>query len=97
MVAYAIEQIISEQSYSYESVLKNYSTGHLRLLKAIARETCVKEVLAGDFISRHKLRAPSSVSSALKKLIDNELVYKTPCGYVIYDRFMGEWLRRMPF
>lgn len=97
MVAYAIEQIISEQSYSYESVLKNYSMGHLRLLKAIARETCVKEVLAGDFISRHKLRAPSSVSSALKKLIDNELVYKTPCGYVIYDMFMGEWLRRMPF
>ena len=97
MVAYAIEQIISEQSYSYESMLKNSSTGHLRLLKAIARETCVKEVLAGDFISRHKLRAPSSVSSALKKLIDNELVYKTPCGYVIYDMFMGEWLRRMPF
>lgn len=97
LVAYATGQIVSEQSYSYADLLKAYSAGHIRLLKAIAREGCVKEVLAGDFISRHRLRAASSVSASLKKLLDNELVYQTPCGYIIYDRFMNEWLRQQPF
>ena len=97
LVAYAMEQIISEQSYSYADLLKAYSAGHVRRLKAIAREGCVKEVLAGGFISRHQLRAASSVSASLKKLLDNELVYQTNCGYIIYDRFMGEWLRQQPF
>lgn len=97
LVVYATEQIVSEQSYSYADLLKAYSAGHVRLLKAIAREGCVKEVLAGDFISRHRLRAASSVSASLKKLLDNELVYQTPYGYIIYDRFMGEWLRQQQF
>ena len=97
LVAYATEQIVSEQSYSYADLLKAYSAGHIRLLKAIAREGCVKEVLAGDFISRHRLRAASSVSASLKKLLDNGLVYQTPCGYIIYDRFMNEWLRQQLF
>ena len=97
LVVYATEQIVSEQSYSYADLLKAYSAGHVRLLKAIAREGCVKEVLAGDFISRHRLRAASSVSASLKKQLDNEQVYQTPYGYIIYDRFMGEWLRQQQF
>ena len=97
LVAYAIEQILSEYSYTYADMLKAYSSGQVRLLKAIAKEGCVKEVLAGDFISTYRLRAASSVSAALKKLLENELVYQTADGYMIYDRFMGEWLRRQGF
>lgn len=96
-ITYAMEQIVAEQSYSYADLLKAYPAGHVRLLKAIAQEGCVKEVLAGNFISKHKLRAASSVSSALKKLVANELVYQTTDGYIIYDRFMGEWLRNQMF
>lgn len=97
LAEYANKQIISEQSYFYADLLTAYSAGHVRLLKAIAREGCVKEVLSGDFISRHRLRAASSVKSALKKLLDNELVYPSENGYIIYDRFMGEWLRNQVF
>ena len=42
-------------------------------------------------------RKRETASSALKKLPDNELVYHTDNGYIVYDRFMGEWLRRQPF
>lgn len=97
LVAYAVQQIVSEQSYSYADLIKAYSSGHVRLLKAIAQDGCVKEVLAGDFISKHKLRAASSVRASLKKLLDNELVYQTSCGYIVYDRFMAEWLRNQVF
>ena len=97
LVAYATEQIIAEYSYSYADLLRSYTAGNVKLLKAIAQEGCVKEVLAGDFIAKYKLRAASSVSSSLKKLLNNELVYLTDQGYIIYDRFMGEWLSNQPF
>lgn len=97
IVAYATEQIIAEYSYSYADLLRSYTAGNVKLLKAIAREGCVKEVLSGDFIAKYKLRAASSVSSSLKKLLNNELVYLTDQGYIIYDRFMGEWLSNQPF
>lgn len=97
LVSYATEQILAEYSYIYADLLKAYTAGQVRLLKAIAKEGCVKEVLAGDFISTNRLRAASSVSAAMKKLLENELVYQTADGYIIYDRFMGEWLRRQGF
>lgn len=97
LTEYATEQIVAESSYSYADLLKAYPAGQVRLLKAIANEKCVKEVLSGDFISKHNLHAASSVSSSLKKLLDNELVYQTAEGYIIYDRFMGEWLRSQVF
>ena len=97
LVAYATEQIIAEYSYSYADLLRSYTAGNVKLLKAIAQKGCVKEVLAGDFITKYKLRAASSVSSSLKKLLNNELVYLTDQGYIIYDRFMGEWLSNQPF
>ena len=94
LVSYATEQILAEYSYIYADLLKAYTSGQVRLLKAIAKEGCVKEVLAGDFISTYGLRAASSVNAALKKLLENELVCQTADGYIIYDRLMGEWLRR---
>ena len=97
LVSYAAEQILSEYSYTYADLLKAYPPGQVRLLKAIAKEGSVKEVLSGDFISAYRLRAASSVSAALKKLQESELIYQTADGYIIYDRFMDEWLRRQVF
>lgn len=94
LISNALTEIIEESTYAYENLLTAYPSGSVRLLKAIASEGCVKEILSGDFITKHRLKAASSVNSALKKLVDNELVYKKPEGYTIYDRFMGEWLRR---
>lgn len=97
LVRYTLEQIISEASYSYADLMKAYSPGQVRLLKAIANEGYVKEILAGDFISKYNLRATSSVKASLKKLLDNELIYQTSEGYIIYDRFMNEWINSQVF
>lgn len=97
LVNYAISEIISDYSYSYADLMKAYPSSNIRLLKAIAKEGCVKEILSGNFITKYRLRAASSVSTSLKKLTENELVYKTDKGYIIYDRLMDEWLRNQPF
>ena len=97
LINYAITEIVSEFEYSYNSLLKAYTQNSVRLLKAVAREGFVKELFSGDFIAKHKLRAASSVSSTAKKLIEKELLYETEKGYIVYDRFLAEWLRRQSF
>jgi AAA+ ATPase superfamily predicted ATPase len=97
LVDLAVNQIITENAYAYADLLKAYTPGQIKLLKAIAAEGRVAEILSGEFISKYDLRAASSVSSALKKLVGNELVYKSDDGYMVYDRFMNEWMRNQVF
>ena len=93
----AVAEIVDESTYAYENLLVAYPKMSVRLLKAIAKSQPVKEITSGKFIADNDLKAASSVSTALKKLLDNELVYKSPDGYIIYDRFMAVWLRLQPF
>lgn len=93
----AMNEIIAEQGYAYADLMKAYPAGSVKLMKAIAREGKINEILSGSFISKYRLNAASSVSSALKKLIANEIVYKSDDGYMIYDRFMAEWLQAQAF
>ena len=97
MVDYAVGEVVAESTYTYENLLAAYPASNVRLLKAIAKAGCVGEINSGDFIAEYKLRAASSVNSALKKLIDKEMVYKTAAGYLVYDRFLAIWLRQQPF
>ena len=97
LVNHVVSEIIAENGYIYESMLSAYSANHIRLLKAVAKENCIKEINAGNFITQNKLKAASSVNAALKKLIDKELLYKTSNGYIVYDRFMAIWLRQQPY
>ena len=59
---------------------------------AIASESLVSSPLSQQFISTHHLPATSSVKTALKALVDKQLVSKTPNGYLVSDRFFSKWL-----
>ena len=93
----AIAEIVEESTYAYENLLAAYPATSVKLLKAIAKSQPVKEITSGQFIADNKLKAASSVNTALKKLLNNELVYKTQEGYIIYDRFMAIWLQQQPY
>lgn len=61
---------------------------------AIVREHLVSSPLSQQFVSTHHLPATSSVKTALKALVDKQLVSKTPAGYLVSDRFFAKWLVR---
>jgi AAA+ ATPase superfamily predicted ATPase len=96
MIYGAIQELIEENTYGYQELLNAYSDVQVNLLKAIAKEKNVAQINSGDFISKYRLKNSSSVSRSLNKLINNELVYKSEKGYMIYDRFLGLWLSRLP-
>ena len=89
----AVQELIEENTYAYQELLNAYSDVQVKILRAIAKEKVVSQINSGDFIAKYRLKNASSVSRALKKLMDNELVYKSEKGYIIYDRFLGLWLR----
>ena len=79
----------------YESLAQFLTDNQYVVLKAIAREGLVKEPTGKDFLNKHKLPSASSVRTALDTLIDKELVYRRNDGYIVYDRFLNLWLRRL--
>lgn len=88
-----INDILDEQETIYQTNLNLLTNNQVDLLKAIATEGCVKSVNAGDFIKKYHLKTPSSVNVALKSLLNKEIIYNTPDGYIVYDRFFGKWLK----
>lgn len=47
------------------------------------------------FIKKYNLKAASSVNAALKTLKDKEFILKEQQGYIVYDRFLAIWLKRL--
>ena len=94
-VAEAILFHINTLAPYYQTLTTFLTDNQFSLLKAIAMDEIVLQPLSNDFIKRHELPSVSSVKSALTVLIDKDLVYKTLEGYIVYDRFMGIWLKRL--
>ena len=91
----AILSILVGREPQFESLSQFFTDNQFSLLKAIAKEGIVAQPTAGRFIKSHNLSGASSTKAALKVLEDKELVYRKPEGYIIYDRFMDLWLKRL--
>lgn len=88
-----IDKLVQERSLEYYDLLRSQNPGSARLLKAVALEGCALEPMSGNFIQKYGLKSPSSVSGALKLLLENDLLCRgRDDGYVVYDRLFGIWL-----
>lgn len=90
----AILNILRDRANQYETFLMFLTDNQVNLLKAIAQENIVPQPLGNAFILQHSLPSVSSIQKALNMLKEKDLVYQTPNGYIIYDRFFSLWLQR---
>ena len=84
---------VQSNEYDQQRILEILPDGARRLLCAVAKERVVKAPQSADFISKYGLRAASSVKTSLDMLVDKELLYRGDEGYIVYDRFLAEYLR----
>lgn len=89
----AINYILELSSDSYESLLYQMPEKQRCIFLAIAQEGKAKAVTGGAFIHKHRLTSASSVSSALKGLLDKDFVTFDKGTYQVYDQFFVLWLR----
>lgn len=93
-VRQAMLHILNDKSSQYELLITFLTNNQLNLLKAIAFEGYVQQPQSNEFIQKYKLPSSSSVKKALDVLKEKDLVYLSPEGYMVYDRFFDLWLRR---
>ena len=93
MVDDAIEFIIRLSSDTYESLFYQMPEKQRLLFLAIARDGKASEVTGGKFIKKHKLNSASSISAALKGLLEKDFITMDKHVYSVYDQFFVLWLK----
>ena len=91
----AVDSLVEGNSIVFHDLFRSQNVASRALLKAVAEEGCVASPTAGGFLSKHALPPHSTVRSALKNLLDGDLLYQTDRGYVVYDRLFDIWLSRL--
>lgn len=93
MLETAMHNVIMAQEMNYKETLQQVPTKQKPVLLALAKERTAVNALSGSFVKKHGLNSASSVQSALKGLMEKDLITRTEKGYRVYDYFFAEWLR----
>ena len=88
----AVKSLIADRALVFRDLLDSQPEVARKLLPAMARCGRVKNPTGLEFLRKARLSA-SSVRSALTDLVNRDIVYRSPDGYLVYERFFGEWLR----
>ena len=80
-------------SDTYEALLYQMPDKQEDVFLAIARDGEAREVTGIRFLKRHKLPSASSVSSAIKGLLDRDFITYEKGAYSPYDKFFALWLK----
>ena len=91
----AITELVGEQETAFENYLYSLTSNQSDLITAIAKEGQVASPTAHSFIKKYRLKAASSVKTALTALTERQLVYRYNGNYIVYDRFFAIWLRNI--
>ena len=94
MIEDAVDFIVRLSSDTYESLLYQMPVKQRDVFLAIASEKSAREVTGSSFIKKYGLVSPSSVSSAVKSLLDKDFITNDKGVYSVYDKFFLLWLSR---
>ena len=95
MIDEARRNVIMSQEQSYKDMMANLPPKQKIVLQAIAREGIAQNITSAKFIKKYNLNSASSVQSAVKMLLKNDIVTQTNNEYQIYNFFFSEWLATM--
>lgn len=91
-IAEARYNVIISQENSYKDLLSRIQPKQKMVLQAIAKEREAHSITSAAFIKKYNLHSASSVQSAVKMLLQNDIITQTDNGYRVYDFFLSEWL-----
>jgi AAA+ ATPase superfamily predicted ATPase len=95
LVLEAIENKITTYVPLFQSTLSLLPERQKEVLFSIAKEGKSIGITSGAFIKKHGLLSPSSVQTAVKQLLDKEIITAENNVYQVYDRFFGLWLSKV--
>ena len=91
----AIQQIIDQQSFAYSTLLYQLPSKQEELLVAICKEGKAMNLTSARFLKKYKLTS-SSVQSAIRGLLEKDLVTNDLGTFSPYELFFALWMRQQP-
>lgn len=91
----AVTAIIASNDTIFREILSNIPEKQKILLYAIAREGEAERITSSDFIKRHSLVSASSVQSAVKKLLEKDLITESNKVFSVTDKLFAMWMNQM--
>ena len=89
----ALIKRVTDNEDVFESMYYGLSERQRSTLKAVAAEGKAKQTQSVAFIKKYGLTSASSVQSAIRQLMDKDLVTTEKGSYRVDDRFFGFWLK----
>lgn len=90
----SIDYIINFTAPIYVDLYSQLPEKQRQVMLAICEEGKAKNITSGDFAKKHGLPSPSSVSSAVKGLLERDLITVSNGAYMVYDKFFEIWMSR---
>jgi AAA+ ATPase superfamily predicted ATPase len=89
----ALDYLLDLSSDTYEDLLYQLPEKQKQILLVISREGKARNITSSAFVRKYSLPSASSVSSAVKGLLDRGLLTCDRGVYQVYDYFLDIWIR----
>lgn len=88
----AIDNMVASNDTIFREILSNIPEKQKELLYAIAKEGDAERITSAAFIKRHSLASASSVQSAMKKLLEKDIITEINKVFSVTDRLFAMWM-----
>lgn len=95
IIKQAIEHQLEYSDTIFREILSNIAEKQKAVLYAIAKDGEAQNITSASFIRRHALASASSVQSAVKKLLERDIITQTNKVYSVTDKFFAMWMNKI--
>ena len=88
----AIDNMVASNDTIFREILSNIPEKQKELLYAIAKDGEAERITSAAFIKRHSLASASSVQSAMKKLLEKDIITEINKVFSVADRLFAMWM-----
>ena len=89
------QEIVDQYLPVFASFPKMLTKAQWNLLKAIAKEEPLFNPMSSEFLSKYQLGAASTVSTALKSLQKQELIFEEEGAYFVQEVLLSRWVKNI--
>lgn len=91
----AIDNMIAANDTIFREILSNIPEKQKEVLYAIARDGEAERITSAQFIKRHSLSSASSVQSAVKKLLEKDVITEINKVFSLTDKLFSMWISQI--
>ncbi len=91
----AVSELLRRESHAYMTLWESLTKNEQRFLRGIADSETPPKPFSSDFTRTYGLRSASNAQRAAESLVASDIIERESTSYVINDRFLRLWIKKM--